>query len=64
MSKLKKGDVIKCVSPIGDDFFAGCDYTVEKVDSNGFAHVYSDLGNRAAIDFPVCPTYGTFKKVD
>ena len=64
MSKLKKGDVIKCVSPLGDDYFAGCDYTVEKVDSKGFAHVYSDLGNKAAIDFPQCSEYGKFEKVD
>lgn len=64
MSKTKKGDVIKCLSTRGYDFFAGCEYTVEKVDSQGFVYVYSDEGNKVAIDYPVCPTYGTFKKVD
>lgn len=38
--------------------------TVEKVDSQGYVYVYSDEGNKVAIDYPVCPTYGTFKKVD
>lgn len=64
MSKIKKGDVIKCIGARGYEFFNGCEYTVEKVDSKGFVYVYSDEGNKVAIDYPVCPTYGTFKKVD
>lgn len=64
MSKVKKGDVIKFIGARGYEFFTGCEYTVEKVDSHGFVYVYSDEGNKVAIDYPVCPTYGTFKKVD
>lgn len=62
MSKIKKGDVIKCLSTSGYDFFAGCEYKVEKVDSQGFVYVYSDEGDKVAIDYPVCATYGAFKK--
>lgn len=64
MSKIKKGDVIKCLASRDDNFFTGCEYTVEKVDSKGFVYVYSDEGNKVEIDYPACPTYGTFKKVD
>lgn len=64
MSKIKKGDVIKCIGARGCEFFTGCEYTVEKVDSHGYVYVYSDEGNKVAIDYPVCLTYGTFKKVD
>lgn len=64
MSKVKKGDVIKCLSTRGHDFFVGCHYQVEKVDSQGFVYAYSDEGDKVAIDYPICPTYGTFKKVE
>ena len=64
MSKIKKGDVIKFIGALGNCFTTGCKYTVEKVDSQGFVYVYSDEGSKVAIDYPVCPTYGTFKKVD
>lgn len=59
----KKGEWIKCISTPGYDFSAGCDYQVEKVDSAGFVHVYSDEGNKEAIDFPHCPNHGKFEKV-
>ena len=62
MSKLKKGDVIKCITG-GHGFFVGCEYCVEKVDSRGYVYAYNDEGNKVAIDYPVCPTYGTFEKV-
>jgi hypothetical protein len=64
MSKIKKGDTIACVSSRCDDFFAGCYYSVEKVDSKGYVYVYGDEGNKVAIDYPACQKYGVFKKVD
>ena len=64
MSKIKKGDVIKCLVSRDDNFMAGCEYQVDKVDSNGYVFCYNDYGEQCAIDYPVCPEYGTFKKVD
>lgn len=64
MNKIKKGDFIKCLSTSGYYFFAGCEYLVEKVDSRGFVYVYSDEGDKVAIDYPVCAKYGKFKKVN
>lgn len=65
MSKIKKNDWIKCVSPLTQcDFMAGCDYHVEKVDSDGFVYVYNDNGEQCAIDFPHDPDFGKFEKVD
>lgn len=64
MSKTKKGDVIKCIGALGHCFTTGCKYIVEKVDWQGYVYTYNDEGNLAAIDYPVCPTCGTFKKVD
>lgn len=53
MSKIKKGDIIKCsVSLMEGCFIAGCEYPVEKVDSEGFAYVYNDNGELCAIDYP------------
>ena len=63
MSKVKNGDIIKCLSIGGDDFSSGCEYQVEKVDHNGYVYVYNDEGEEVAIDYPSCQTYGTFKKV-
>lgn len=64
MSKIRKGDVIKRLVSRDANFMAGCDYQVDKVDSNGYVFCYNDYGEQCAIDYPVCPTYGTFKKVD
>lgn len=65
MNKIKKGDMIRCVtSPMGDCFMVGCDYQVDKVDSEGFVYCYNDSGEKCAIDFPIDPDYGKFEKVD
>lgn len=64
MSKVKKGDVIKCILSRDGNFMAGCEYQVEKVDSQGYVFCYNDYGEPCAIDYPVCPECGTFKKVD
>lgn len=64
MSKIKKGDIIKCVTSLMDGcFMVGCEYPVEKVDSDGFAYVYNDNGEQCAIDYPHDPDYGKFEKV-
>lgn len=42
MSKVRKGDVIKCLVSRDDNFMAGCEYQVDKVDSQGYVYVYSD----------------------
>jgi len=66
MSKIKKGDWIKCIKnnlPDGN-FMADCEYHVEKVDSKGLVYVYNDNGEKCAIDFPHDPDYGKFEKVD
>lgn len=65
MSKIKKGDFIKCNKSLMDDcFMADCEYQVDKVGSGGFVYVYNDNGEQCKIDFPHDPDYGKFEKVD
>lgn len=65
MSKVKKGDWIKCKKSLMEGcFMSDCDYQVDKVDSQGFVYCYNDNGEQCAIDFPHDPDYGKFEKVD
>lgn len=64
MSKVKNGDMIRCITSLmGDCFMVGCDYQVDKVDSDGFVYCYNDSGELCAVDFPHDPDYGKFEKV-